>query len=342
MYDFWLEQRVDWNEVLFDSSPIHRKHLWQEIESLRSSTVFVEQIETTNCCPLRCVMCPRGRGLMSRTLGNMDSVLFESLCLQIDEGWQARLGTQRDPLNLHMDKPSERIEIIGLRLHHFGSPLVDPMFISRVKWVKDHCSFPVHASVSAEQLRGDAADRLIDSGIDRIVIALDGINAEDYCSVRGRAASYDLACKGIKALLNVKRRMLASTIIDIQIIDFGYDQNRLNIFRKQWLGSGANPIVKPVFLYPDINIVPGDVTLWSGPCSWPFLSMVVLMDGRVVPCCADYNAEMVIGDATESSLVDIWNGELYREFRRRFLMSATPPSLCRRCGFYGRVQIWDT
>lgn len=277
---------------------------------------------------------------MHRDIEDMDEGLFKSVCWQIHEAWLARLGTERDPRNARATTPSDRMEKVGLRLHHFGSPLADRLFIARVTWLKSFCLFPVHASISAEHLCDDVPFKLIETGIDRLVVALDGTNEENYRAVRGPRASFGRARRGIQALLEARRRLGVSTIIDIQMVDLGHDAALVHEFQRQWLGSGANTILKPFFTYPDIGMMPGEPAMWTGPCVWPFLSMVVTVDGRVVPCCADYNAEIVVGDARKNSLQDIWDGDRFRQFRHSFFLGDSDlPSLCRRCGFFGRVSI---
>ena len=44
-------------------------------------------------------------------------------------------------------------------------------------------------------------------------------------------------------------------------------------------------------------------------CSWPWSTLVMLCDGRVVCGCADPYAKRVLGDVRQSSLADVWNGE---------------------------------
>ena len=54
---------------------------------------------------------------------------------------------------------------------------------------------------------------------------------------------------------------------------------------------------------------------WSEFCQFPWSSMSILCDGRVVPCCNDYDGELVLGDANEQTLKEIWNGEPYKMLR---------------------------
>ena len=43
--------------------------------------------------------------------------------------------------------------------------------------------------------------------------------------------------------------------------------------------------------------------------------MTIKSNGEAVECVEDYNNEIILGDAKEESLYDIWNGEKYHKFR---------------------------
>jgi len=74
---------------------------------------------------------------------------------------------------------------------------------------------------------------------------------------------------------------------------------------------------------------------WS-LCRRPWSLMYITANGRVLPCCIapfsmkGYGA-FTLGDATQSSLREIWNGAEYQRFREGLLGSAPPPA-CSNCG----------
>ena len=51
-------------------------------------------------------------------------------------------------------------------------------------------------------------------------------------------------------------------------------------------------------------------------CSWPWTTLVLLCDGRVVCGCADPYAQRVLGDARTQSLSDIWHDPTIQTVRR--------------------------
>jgi MoaA/NifB/PqqE/SkfB family radical SAM enzyme len=74
---------------------------------------------------------------------------------------------------------------------------------------------------------------------------------------------------------------------------------------------------------------------WS-LCTRPWTLMYFTAHGRALPCCIapfsmhGYDA-FTLGDATQDTLRNIWNGEKYRAFRRN-LLGETPPTCCANCG----------
>jgi radical SAM protein with 4Fe4S-binding SPASM domain len=60
-------------------------------------------------------------------------------------------------------------------------------------------------------------------------------------------------------------------------------------------------------------------------------SVVIAWDGRVVPCCYDFDASVTLGDLKKQSLREIWNGEAYVAMRTKELNGCNDKSLCRNC-----------
>jgi len=74
---------------------------------------------------------------------------------------------------------------------------------------------------------------------------------------------------------------------------------------------------------------------WSA-CRRPWSLMYFTAHGRALPCCiAPFSARgyetYTLGDATQETLRDIWNGAAYQDFRAA-LISETPPKPCQNCG----------
>ena len=74
---------------------------------------------------------------------------------------------------------------------------------------------------------------------------------------------------------------------------------------------------------------------WS-LCRRPWTLMYFTAHGRALPCCiAPFSLRgydsFTLGDATQQTLAEIWNGARYQEFRRALQTDQPPPS-CANCG----------
>jgi len=74
---------------------------------------------------------------------------------------------------------------------------------------------------------------------------------------------------------------------------------------------------------------------WSA-CRRPWSLMYFTAHGRALPCCiAPFSARgyenYTLGDATQQTLREIWNGVAYQDFRGA-LLGDTPPRPCANCG----------
>jgi MoaA/NifB/PqqE/SkfB family radical SAM enzyme len=78
-----------------------------------------------------------------------------------------------------------------------------------------------------------------------------------------------------------------------------------------------------------------DASHWS-LCRRPWTVMYITANGRALPCCiapfSQHGYEnYTLGDATQLTLREIWNGPAYRSFREA-LLSNEPPRACASCG----------
>src|SRR5712672_4483712 len=79
----------------------------------------------------------------------------------------------------------------------------------------------------------------------------------------------------------------------------------------------------------------GDGSPWS-LCRRPWSVMYFTANGRALPCCiAPFSQKgyenYTLGDATQATLREIWNGPAYQSFRSA-LQSDAPPRSCSNCG----------
>jgi len=71
-------------------------------------------------------------------------------------------------------------------------------------------------------------------------------------------------------------------------------------------------------------------------CEWIFNKIYINYKGDLLLCCSDYEFEVVMGNINEQNLDEIFNCDLYREYRQTHIAgeSKTMP-LCNKCNRLG-------
>jgi len=69
------------------------------------------------------------------------------------------------------------------------------------------------------------------------------------------------------------------------------------------------------------------------PCGVALTQMFVLTDGRVVPCCMDFDGKHVLGDANKQTLGEIWDGagKKFRGMQMERRWNEIP--ICKGCNY---------
>jgi len=232
-----------------------------------------------------------------------------------------------------------------LYLSGFGEPLVDkrlPEFVARAR----DKGIPVISIVTnAQLLDSDLAASLIDAGINEINISIDGFTAESYARTR-LGLNFERVIDNIKELHAIielrpsshgKVRVLVSAVDLLSNRHERVIANQLlgkyvdHIYFRQAQGWTANYGHMIAGYSPHFR--PNRI-----PCRYLWDSMSVYIDGRVPPCCLDYEAEQSMGDAAQMSLAEIWHGERFANYRRLHLENRKSElNPCSRCGYY---SVW--
>jgi radical SAM protein with 4Fe4S-binding SPASM domain len=274
---------------------------------------FVDQIELTNVCPMRCGFCPRGTpGVMQRPTGFLARALFERLLDQLHPA-QARW------------RP--------LELHHLGESLLHPELAAMIAAASAR-GLPTELSCNPSHLAPALGRALIDAGLRRIVISLDGIDAPTLATIRGPAARWDRAERNLEALIEYAQAAASPPAIVIQMIDLAANRHQHAAFLARWGATGlpfVHAYVKDLD-GPDPSTGRPNETPNQYLCGYPWRSVVVLWDGRVVPCCRDDDARLVLGDLATQTLAEIWHGPTARALRDAHRAAAMPSGhLCAGC-----------
>jgi radical SAM protein with 4Fe4S-binding SPASM domain len=59
--------------------------------------------------------------------------------------------------------------------------------------------------------------------------------------------------------------------------------------------------------------------------------MTINWDGSVVPCCLDYEGEIILGNVKNQTLKEIWLGDGFKQFRKKLLKDINSVDMCKKC-----------
>jgi radical SAM protein with 4Fe4S-binding SPASM domain len=193
-------------------------------------------------------------------------------------------------------------------------------------------------SSNATTLTEAKIEELIDAGLSWLYVSFDGASAATYERFR-KGARYEREKAKVETLLRMRdRRGSRFPRVLMSCLSLPGTRAEVEEFRSYWRPRVERVRIKPADAWDGssarINEVVADMQQAVGPsiCGWPWQSVVVLWDGRVVPCCFDYDGKCVLGDLRRHSLAEIFNGAPTRELRRSLRAGrARDVELCRTC-----------
>jgi len=169
-------------------------------------------------------------------------------------------------------------------------------------------------------LSGEKAKEIIESGLDEMVVSFYGTDEETYNSTMVNL-DFHTAFNNVKSFLRIRKTMkkrnpkivlqylpIKTNRMEIQkffrifshLINRRFGDN-LRLCTLHNLGGGR-----------DYRVIKEKIL---SICERPWMEMVILWDGKIVSCCIDFNGLQILGDATKSSLREIWNGPALSRMR---------------------------
>jgi radical SAM protein with 4Fe4S-binding SPASM domain len=295
-----------------------RRLLYSSDPSLWDGIAFPLEIapELAAACNLRCVMCPVPTTTRPPRL--MDESVFRAV---IEE---AAASGERGFILLPQG---------------FGEAFLHPKWAELVSFARSRGVRPIVLLTNAMLLHEKNAARVLDTGVDAVVVSIDGVEKETYAKLRVRG-DLDVVERNVRALIE-HRGSLERPKIVVRIIRMKETDAEVGRFFERWskwLRSGDEILVNEYNDWAgrvDDRRVPGapESEAARGPCRMPWNNLSIQADGRVSACCHDSEAELIVGDVTKGdTLRSIWNGEplgRLRRLHREGRIEEIP--ICSRC-----------
>jgi radical SAM protein with 4Fe4S-binding SPASM domain len=285
-------------------------------------TVF---IDPADICNFRCKFCPTGNiSLMKkikRNSGLMDFDLFKKIIDDLCE----------------FKKP-----IKALRLYKDGEPLLNPQFANMVRYAKrSGCALQVDTTTNGSLLNPEKNLELIDAGLDKIHISLEGLSEKAYKDFAGYTIDFDKFVENISHFYEHR----GNCTVCIKIVGDDLSEDEKSQFFSIFGDISDNIFIEhiapcwPKFEMSD-GIVPNtEVGIYGQEikevdvCPYIFYSLSINADGKASLCFLDWSRELIVGDIRTESFKEIWKGEtLYNHRRMHLLKRRKDNPICAGCG----------
>lgn len=266
----------------------HYRQCWQDYPSrfiLRDFPMHLD-IEATSRCNLKCVFCDRQPYLAKDQIGDMKLALYKKI---IDEGAEHKLW--------------------AIKLSYRGEPLLHKDIFRMVAYAKKKGILDVYFNTNATLMDEEAALKIIDSGLDRVSISVEGTSAFEYEKLRVNAR-FGTVLKNITQLGALKKKMrLEHPKIRIQSVNYpGQDIDKYRSFWADHCDEVAVLDFTDMSKSADANPVK-----WSCPQLWQ--RMTIEWDGTVFACNNDKLRKLSTGNLKNRSVYDCWHDQSINKIR---------------------------
>ncbi len=209
-------------------------------------------------------------------------------------------------------------------LHFLGEPLLHRELIPMIRYAKKAGVRQVGLSTNGVSLHGAIADALLGSGLDRLECSLDANDRDGYQAMRGRD-HFTRVDRNVRAFLRAKNaRGQERPVTSVQFMRTPEVEAHLDELVAAWRPDlGPRDFVMTIRPAPFGGAIETERTHDSAtprpPCSWLFSSVMVLQDGTVLMCGADWDAHAPLGHLNDATIGEIWRGAEAERRRRAHL-----------------------
>lgn len=293
---------------------------------------FSLSIEPTTACNLGCPECPSGLKQFTRPTGKLNLDLHQKMLEQVSKS------------------------VFYINYYFQGEPFLNPQFLDLIKDAKKHKIYTA-TSTNAHFIDQHKAEEIVQSGLDRLIISIDGLTQETYEQYRVHG-KLNKVIEGTKHLIEAKQKLKSSTPhLIFQFLAVKPNEHEIPKVFELGKEMGIDEVrIKTAQLYDYKNgnpLMPDNETYArykkqadgfyklkykTGNHCWRMWSSSVLTwDGKVVPCCFDKDAQHVLGSIENTSFKEVWQHPQYQSFRQAILTDRNGIDICQNCSEGAKV-----
>ena len=218
-------------------------------------------------------------------------------------------------------------------LYGLADPFTDKGIFDKIRYAKK-LGVSVYTSTNAALLDEDKAEEVLDSGLDRLKISLDGNSKETYEAIR-RNLTFEKTCRNVTRFLEMRRergKSLPVTILRTACTET--TKPEIESYVRRWRELADAIYIASVANWAGYNQYDNRRSLTpvveTCPCLWE--TPIITWDGRVPLCFFDIHIEFDLGDVNVNSFYEIWNSPRVLEIRKLHInKKGDEVPLCSRC-----------
>ncbi|MCO5260872.1 MAG: SPASM domain-containing protein [Crocinitomicaceae bacterium] len=319
-----------WNMMLLYYSFWYSR--WKK-KDFHKGMPYALSIEPTTACNLGCPECPSGLKQFTRPTGRLKLETHDEILKQLSK------------------------HVFYINYYFQGEPFLNPQFLDLIKKAKT-LNIYTATSTNAHFINNDKiAEDVVKSGLDRLIISIDGLTQKTYESYRVHGKLTKVIA-GAKMMIEAKKRLKSQTphlIFQFLAVqpneheipgvfalgkEMGIDEVRIKTAQLYDYKNG-NPLMPKNEKYARYKLQSdGTYALkWkTGNHCWRMWSSCVFTwDAKVVPCCFDKDALHQLGDLNKHDFNTIWHSKRYSGFRNTLFRNRNSIDICKNCSEGAKV-----
>ena len=273
------------------------------------------EIDTTNICQLKCPLCHTGLGNIHRDKGVMDFEMYRKTVDEIKD------------------------YCVWLTLYSWGEPFLNKDIDKYIDYAHRARLGTIISTNLNKPLTPEMAEAVVRSGLDTMIISIDGVTQEVYEQYRV-AGQLDRVLENLRLLVETKRRLGVHTpYLEWQFIVMKQNEHQIDAARALAGEIGVDNIIFKNVDFPWGMDDPALAEQWlpagdsryirdgtfdrpykeDGAACWRlWRTAVVNWDGGLAPCCYLTDKKHDFGDVSKHSVAEIWNNDRYTAARGLF------------------------
>ena len=319
-------KKINFTKVI-NLSKIVFSFYWSSVfnAQFRWGMPFSVSVEPTTLCNLKCPECPVGKNTLNRLKGTISFDLFEKIINQ----------TQKYLLNLF--------------LYFQGEPYLSKNIFKLIEYAHKKKIF-VSTSTNGHFLTPDFAQKTVKSGLDKLIISMDGTTQSVYESYRV-GGDINKVKNAIKNIVDAKMKFNSKTpFIEVQFLVFSTNEHQIEemkLFCKQQNVDKLSLKSAQIYdLDKNNSLLPKNIKYrrykyenqnWilkkklKNRCFRLWNSVVFTWNGEVLPCCFDKDAKYSFGNVNDNKVADLISNKKFKNFAKQLQSNRKSIDICNNC-----------